>query len=123
MKAFEARRESIQPQYDSARREIKQAIEWGWKSTHVGKGTLYPEVAKMIAKDGYDIKIVKRADDSKSYNEVSWENAEEGKEGDITYIDESKDPADAFMDYLLREKEKETKKESMKKPKNKANAM
>ncbi len=107
MKAFEARGESIQPQYDSARREIKQAIEWGWKSTHVGKGTLYPEVAKMIAKDGYDIKIVKRADDSMSYNEVSWENAEEGKEGDITYIDESKDPMDAFIEYLLREKEKE----------------
>lgn len=77
----------------------------------------------MIAKDGYDIKIVKRANDSMSYNEVSWENAEEGKEVDITYIDESKDPTDAFMEYLLREKEKETKKESMKKPKNKANAM
>lgn len=43
----------------------------------------------MIAKDGFDIEIVKRADNIMSYNEVSWENAEEGKEETITYVDET----------------------------------
>lgn len=71
--------------------DIEKAMGWGWKSTHVVNttGTLYPEVAKMLAKDGFDIKIVKRAEDYMSYNEVSWENAEEGKEGTITYVDET----------------------------------
>lgn len=91
MKAFEARKTSVQPQYDSAMEDIEKAMGWGWKSTHVVNttGTLYPEVAKMLAKDGFDIKIVKRAEDYMSYNEVSWENAEEGKEGTITYVDET----------------------------------
>ena len=104
MKAFEARKTSVQPQYDSAMKDIKQAMGWGWKSTHVGTGTLYPEVAKMLAKDGFDIKIVKRAEDHMSYNEVSWENAEEGKEGTITYVDETQpepDPIDMFLKDLL----------------------
>lgn len=94
MKAFEVRKASLQPQYDSAMNDIKKAMEWGWKSTHVGHGTLYPEVAKMIAKDGFNIKIVKRDDDFMSYNEVSWENAEEGKEGAITYVDETQPKPD-----------------------------
>lgn len=89
MKAFETRKASVQPQYDSAMKDIEQAMGWGWKSAHVGHGTLYPEVAEMLAKDGFNVKIVKRADDIMSYNEVSWENAEEGKEGTITYVDET----------------------------------
>ena len=29
MKAFEARKASVQPQYDSAMKDIKQAMGWG----------------------------------------------------------------------------------------------
>ena len=89
MKAFEAREASVQPQYDSAIKEIKQAIGFGGKSTRVGQGTLYPEVATRLAKDGFDIKIVKGDNNITSYNEVSWENAKEGREGIITHIDET----------------------------------
>ena len=113
MKAFETRKASVQPQYDSAMKDIRQAMRWGWKSAHVGFGTLYPEVAEMIAKDGFDIKIVKRADDIMSYNEVSWENAEEGKEGTITYVDDTQpqpqpDPTDILVGILGLKKEEAT---------------
>lgn len=91
MKAFEARKASVQPQFEKAMEDIEQAIGWGWKSTHVCHGhALYPEVAEMIAKEGYDVKIVLRANDIMSYSEVSWEYAEEGKEGTVTYVDETK---------------------------------
>ena len=133
MKAFKTRKASVQPQYDSAMKDIRHAMGWGWKSTHVGYGTLYPEVAEMIAKDGFDIKIVKRADDSMSYNKVSWENAEEGKEGTITYVDETQ-PQPDFTDILVGKKmkllrQKKTNRQPMKKMKlilklkNKANTM
>ena len=111
MKAFETRKASVQPQYDSAMKDIEKAMGWGWKSAHVGHGTLYPEVAKMIAKDGFDIKIVKRADDCMSYNEVTWENAEEGKEGIITYVDETQpkpDPTDILVGILELKKQEAT---------------
>lgn len=91
MKAFEARKASVQPQFEKAMEDIEQAIGWGWKSTHVCHcRSLYPEVAEMIAKEGYDVKIVLRANDIMSYNEVSWEHAEGGKEGTVTYVDETK---------------------------------
>lgn len=90
MNAFEARKASVQPQYEAAMKDIEQAINWGHKSTHVCHShSLYPEVAERLAKEGYDVKIVIRADDFMSYNEVSWENAEEGKEGKLTYVDET----------------------------------
>ena len=101
MKAFEARKASVQPQYDSAMKDIKQAMGWGWKSTRVGHGTLYPEVAEMIAKDGFDIKIVKRADDIMSYNEVSWEYAEKGKKGTITYVNETQPNPNLWVRRIL----------------------
>ena len=90
MKAFEARKGSIKPQYDSAIHDIQRAVGWGWKNTHVDiHGSLYPEVATMLAKDGYDVKIVTINNGTTSlYNEVSWENAAEGKEGTVTYEDE-----------------------------------
>lgn len=91
MKAFEARKATVQPQFEAAMKEIEQAIGWGWKSCHVSHScSLYPEVADMIAKEGFDVKIVLRADDMMSYNLVSWEHAEEGKEGTVTYVDETK---------------------------------
>lgn len=111
MKAFEARKASIKPQYDSAMKDIKRVMGWGWKSVHVGNGTLYPEVADMLAKDGFDIKIVKRSDDYKSYNQVSWENAKEGKEGTITYVDETQpkpDSTDILAAILGLKKEEAT---------------
>lgn len=101
MKAFETRKASVQPQYDLAMKDIRQAMGWGWKSVHVGYGTLYPEVAEMLAKDGFDIKIVKRANDVMSYNEVSWENAEEGKEGTITYYVDETQPQPDTTDILI----------------------
>ena len=100
MKAFEARKASVEPQYEAAMKDIEQAIGWGWKSTHVCHShALYPEVAERIAKEGYDVKIVLRADDFMSYNEVSWEHAEEGKEGTLTYVDETK-PTPSFEEFL-----------------------
>ena len=74
MKAFEARKGSIKPQYDSAIHDIQRAVGWGWKNTHVDiHGSLYPEVATMLAKDGYDVKIVTINNGTTSlYNEVSW---------------------------------------------------
>ena len=101
MKAFEARKASVQPQYDSAMKDIRQAMGWGWKSTHVGYGTLYPEVAEMIAKDGFDIKIVKTANENMSYNEVSWEYAEKGKEGTITYVNETQPNPNLWVRRIL----------------------
>lgn len=136
MKAFETRKASVKPQYDSAMKEISQAMNWGWKRTHVGNGTLYPEVAEMIAKDGFDIKIVKRADDTMSYNEISWENAEEGKEGTITYVDETQlkldpadipdpadilDPADIFVRILGLKREEATESKEDEHPNNEEN--
>lgn len=102
MKAFEARKASVEPQYEAAMKDIEQAIGWGWKSTHVCHShALYPEVAERIAKEGYDVKIVLRADDFMSYNEVSWEHAEEGKEGTLTYVDETKPkPTPSFEGFL-----------------------
>ena len=101
MKAFETRKASVQPQYDSAMKDIRQAMGWGWKSAHVGHGTLYPEVAEMIAKDGFDIKIVKTANENMSYNEVSWEYAEKGKEGTITYVNETQPNPNLWVRRIL----------------------
>ena len=101
MKAFKTRKASVQPQYDSAMKDIRQAMGWGWKSTHVGYGTLYPEVAEMIAKDGFDIKIVKTANENMSYNEVSWEYAEKGKEGTITYVNETQPNPNLWVRRIL----------------------
>lgn len=101
MKAFEARKASIEPQYEEAMKDIKQAIGWGSKSTHVCNGqALYPEVAERIAKEGYDVKIVLRADDFMSYNKVSWEHAEEGKEGTLTYVDETNSKMPSSLEIL-----------------------
>ena len=89
MKAFEVRRASVQSQYGLAMERIRYAMERGRKSVRVGGfRTLYPEVVEMIAKDGFDIKIVKSDIRILSYNEVSWENAKKGKMGTITYVNE-----------------------------------
>lgn len=89
MKAFEARKASVQPQFEAAMKDIEKVVGWGWQSCHLHhNGSLDPEVANMIANEGFDVKIVLRADDSHSYNVVSWGHAEEGKEGTVTYVDE-----------------------------------
>lgn len=84
----------------------------------------------MIAKDGFDIKIVKRSDDTMSYNEISWENAEEGKEGTITYVDETQlkldpadipDPADIFVRILGLKREEATESKEDEHPNNEEN--
>lgn len=91
MKAHKAREKSIEPQYKNAMEQIKQAIDWGWDSCHINShGELYLEVAKMLVKDGFDIKIVLRDDAFMTYNEASWRYAEKGREGTLTYVDERK---------------------------------
>ena len=71
----------------------------------------------MLAKDGYDVKIVTINNGTTSlYNEVSWENAAEGKEGTVTYEDETFPVApetSAKIDELL--KKRKMKKMMMKK--------
>ena len=92
MKAFEARKGSIKPQYDSAIHDIQRAVGWGWKNTHVDiHGSLYPSAAF--------------SHETSLYNEVSWENAAEGKEGTVTYEDETFPVApetSAKIDELLK---------------------
>ena len=41
-------------------------------------GYMFPEVAQLLAKDGFDVII------EKYYFEVSWRNAEKGRVGTIT---------------------------------------
>lgn len=92
MKAFEARKASVESQYVKAMKDIEQAIREGCKSAPVCSGySLYHEVAERITKEGYDVKIVLKADDCMSHNEVSWEYAKEGKEGTLTYEDGDED--------------------------------
>lgn len=88
MNAFEARKASVQPQYEAVMKDIEEEVNLGRKSTNVCP--LYHEVAERIAKEGYDVKIVIRANKLMSYNEISWENGKEGKEGKLTYVDETK---------------------------------
>lgn len=91
MKAHKAREKSIEPQYKKAMEDIKQAINWGQADCHIDcHGELYPEVAQMLVKDGFDIKIVLRDDPHMTYNAVSWRNAKKGREGTLTYVDERK---------------------------------
>ncbi len=92
MKAFEARQASVEYQYEKAMKDIEQSIREGRKSAPVCKGcSLYYEVAERLTEEGYDVKIVLKADDCMSHNEVSWENAKEGKEGTLTYEDGDED--------------------------------
>lgn len=92
MKAYKARQKSIEPQYEKAMENIKQAVEWGWSDCHTSNlnGELYPEVAEMLVKDGFDVKIVLRDDPHMTYNAVSWRNAKKGREGSLVYVDERK---------------------------------
>lgn len=90
MKAFEARKESVEPQYDEALNQIKKAVDYGWSCTQIqSNGLLYPEIIERLAKeDGYDVKVVIKKESHMSYTEVSWSCAEKGKEGTINYINE-----------------------------------
>lgn len=92
MKAHKAREKSIEPQYEKAMENIKQAVEWGWSDCHTSNinGELYPEVAEMLVKDGFDVKIVLRDDPHMTYNAVSWRDAKKDREGSLVYVDERK---------------------------------
>ena len=89
MKAFKAREISIYPQHKEAMKFIKNAAALGKTSVVLPQTVpIYPEVAEILAKDGYDVKIVNRSNKFFSYNEISWINAKEGVEGKITYVNE-----------------------------------
>ena len=92
MKAHKAREKSIEPQYEKTMENIKQAVEWGWSDCHTSNinGELYPEVAEMLVKDGFDVKIVLRDDPHMTYNAVSWRDAKKDREGSLVYVDERK---------------------------------
>lgn len=84
MKAFEVRKASIQPQYDHVMEEIETARKMGWTSTTVGfPGPMYPEVAERLAAEGFDVEMQVHC------SSVLWENAEEGKAGKVTYVNEA----------------------------------
>jgi len=88
--AVEARKNSFEPQYKSAMRDIERAIERGYTSTRLTTISILPEVAKRLVSEGYDVKIV-ISDISElfSHVDVSWGNAQKGKVGKIIYLDKT----------------------------------
>lgn len=90
MNAVEARNASIEPQYEVAMKKINLAIRFGRMRTYICTDkVICKEVAEKLAKEGYDVKIVRKPDNFSSSTEASWEFAEEGREGTVTYVDES----------------------------------
>lgn len=90
MNAVEARNASIEPQFEAAMRDIDRAVGFGRMRSQICiGGVICKEVAEKLAKEGYDVKIVRKPDNFSSSTEASWELAEEGREGTITYVDES----------------------------------
>lgn len=93
MKAFESRQKAVAMQYSLAMEDVSVGIRNGWKCVEVGCGSLFPEVAEMLANDGFEVKIVKRLPDCDSSNEVSWENATTANtKGTVVYVDETNQP-------------------------------
>ena len=89
MKAFKAREMSIYPQYKEIMKYVRTAASLGKTSAILPQTTpIYPEVAEILAKDGYNVKFVDRSNKAFSYNEISWHDAKEGVEGKITHIKE-----------------------------------
>lgn len=86
--AVEARKNSFEPQYKSAMQDIERAIERGYTSTRLSISTILPEVAKELAKKGFEIKIVISKFEVLTHVNVSWDKAQEGEVGEIIYKDE-----------------------------------
>ena len=92
-RAFDSRKKAVANQYELALEDVSEGINNGWKSVEVGYGSLFPEVAEMLASDGFDVRIIIRLPDCDSSNEVSWENATSpDQKGSVTYVDETNQP-------------------------------
>lgn len=85
MKAFEARQLGIEPQYKKVLETIEKAVNNGNNQVPISKSDVYPEVKELLLKDGYDIEELKMFGHILTII-VSWENAEEGKEGVVREI-------------------------------------
>ena len=91
MKSTEAKHVTIKAQVAHVLGDVKKATYEGrpWTYTYQGQGALFPETAEELAELGYDVKVIKRADDSLSTNLVSWANAEGNRRGTVEWIEEA----------------------------------
>lgn len=91
MKASEARHVAVKSQVAHILGDVKKAAYDGrtWTHTYQGQGALFPETAEELAELGFDVKVVKRADDSLSTNLVSWANAEDNRRGTVEFVEEA----------------------------------
>lgn len=88
MKASELRERTIKTQFENIMKTIERRSTDNKYCIIAGIGSLYPEVAEMISKEGYDVKVIHVLnDDMMSYAKISWEHAKEGKEGTVEYVD------------------------------------
>ena len=85
MKAFEARQLGIEPQYKKVLETIEKAVNNGNNQVPISKSDVYPEVKELLLQDGYDIEELKMFGHVLAII-VSWENAEEGREGVVREI-------------------------------------
>lgn len=81
MKAFEAKTQTSQAQYEIIMKKINNSITKGNTYIRIENGKEISEKAiQKIAKDGFDVEI----NDMSGTIFISWENSEEGRVGVIT---------------------------------------
>lgn len=86
-KAVEIRNELIKAQYGIVTSEIEKAKSRRELCVYFKDDDAFdPKVLHMLAKEGFDIECVKGFMSVISYTKISWEKAEEGREGKITRI-------------------------------------
>jgi len=91
MKASEARKQALNPQYAIAKIEIAAAVAEGKSSTCVYEecGPLFSETADLLAKDGYDVKIFVDHIALQSANIISWANAKSDRVGTVQWFEKN----------------------------------
>ena len=96
MKAFEAKKQTSQAQYERIMKKINNSIKEGKKDLRIKYSEEMSEkVIKKIARDGFDIVINVRSYHIYSNTMlISWKNAKEGRIGSIT---KEVDPATTFI--------------------------
>lgn len=86
---FEVQKETARVQYDNAWQKIEYAMNQKQKNCCISNFSLCPPVAFGLAEKGFDVRIVRYDDDSKSINEISWEHRKEGMGGIVTIDDKT----------------------------------
>ena len=107
MKATEARKISIEPQFEAAMYDIKSQLHHGRTEAHINQmNIIYPEVAERIANKGYDINVIF---DSEHFFSISCARKHIGPEskGIIKYSDRRK-PVDNKLPKSLKLEKEET---------------